>query len=456
MKNFLSVFLAIVMLFCIVPTSAFAAEDYGNVIASGTCGAEPNPDSVTWTRYDSGTLVFSGNGAMRDYFEFTQNYCEYPIIDYTYQEIDTKHIIIEEGITYIGEQAFFIFSALENIEIPGSIIEIGQSAFALCRNLKSVKLNPGTKKIDSGAFSGCTQLKNIELSSTIEVIEDNAFSQCTNLKNIEIPESVKTIGERAFFQTSIKEFFIPANVSSIGIIPVLSPYLKKFSIDSNNNNYYVDNFGILFSKDEKALLSYPTAADITEYTIPDGVSTIKSYAFFSNCNLETIIMPDSLITIEPESFAYSISLKNIIFSENLETIGDIAFALCASLENITIPASIKTIGEGAFTECIMISSFTIEGMGTELGNESIGYVYAQPANGFSKKEVAEKCKAAFMESILGDPEKAQILTEEYDNSCVEVGHDNATKDTCTIYCHSGSTAETYAIENKVSYETVHF
>ncbi|MCM1364478.1 MAG: leucine-rich repeat domain-containing protein, partial [Faecalibacterium sp.] len=472
MKKFLSVFLAVLMLFCIVPTSAFAAEDYGNVIASGICGAEPNPDSVTWTRYDSGTLVFSGSGAMRDYdysnnnglYQNDREYCQYTKVpyenlsscyDYKYAEIDTKKVVIQSGITHIANCAFQSFINLTSVEMTDTIITIGEYSFIDCDALESIILPYGIEEIGNSSFAECEKLINVKLPSTLKIIDDQAFSECRCLKDIKLPESLETIGFYAFSKTALSNLYIPANVSFIGTFPVMSINFKAYSVDEKNEYYCTDEFGVLFTKDMKTLVSFPPTSNLTTYEIPNGVETIDLYAFAINLKLETVTMPNSVRTIDSLAFGFCHSLKDVVLSESLETIGGNAFVGCYHLENISIPSSTKFIGIGAFGACYKLAKIPINSIDALFEEQCIGYQGIQPIDGVSIDEIIERYTEIDIESYFGDSDKAEILSKECDKLVVEIPID-ATKDTCTIYCHSGSTAETYAIENKVSYETVHF
>lgn len=111
-------FVAMILMLCIVAgimlsnASVFAQE-------SGVCG-----DNITWTLDDNGALTISGNGAMYDY----PNSMNAPFAAYHGK---VKKIIIEDGITRIGDQAFFYIGHVDEITIPKSVKELGLATFAL-------------------------------------------------------------------------------------------------------------------------------------------------------------------------------------------------------------------------------------------------------------------------------------------------------------------------------------
>ena len=174
-------------------------KDY---IASGKCG-----DNLTWTLYKGGMLTISGTGAMYDAGP-------YDWVDY--REI-IKSVEIEDGVTSIGNVAFYNHSSLESVEIPNSVTNIGARAFHNCTGLTSVKLPEGLKKIESELFNSCSNLINIEIPDSVTSIGDAAFYGCRSLTDIEIPAGVKKIGMSTFNScTNLKSIIFTGNAPEIG------------------------------------------------------------------------------------------------------------------------------------------------------------------------------------------------------------------------------------------------
>ena len=109
-----------------------------------------------------------------------------------------KSFVIPNGVSSVGDNAFWGSVTLENIFIPESVSMIGTGAFRNCSALKSVILSDGINSIGDYTFSGCRALENINLPSGLKSIGRNAFNYCESLKNIIIPSSVGTIGREAF------------------------------------------------------------------------------------------------------------------------------------------------------------------------------------------------------------------------------------------------------------------
>mgnify|MGYP001528409826 FL=1 len=97
-------------------------------------------------------------------------------------------------------------------------------------------------------------------------------------------------------------------------------------------------------------------AGLTTYTIPDGVTTIGSYAFQLCSSLTSITIPDGVTTIGNGAFSSCRSLTSITLSESLTTIGEMAFYGCERLTSITIPDGVTTIGIRAFYSCSSLTN----------------------------------------------------------------------------------------------------
>ena len=102
-------------------------------------------------------------------------------------------LVIPEGVSEIGERAFYTCESLLSIEIPKNVRMIGEYAFACCRNLQSVSFSEGLEYIEACAFYQCTGLENIQFPDSLRGIESAAFSGCAGLTRVEIPGSVQEI-----------------------------------------------------------------------------------------------------------------------------------------------------------------------------------------------------------------------------------------------------------------------
>lgn len=185
---------------------------------------------------------------------------------------------------------------------------------------------------------------------------------------------------------------IPSSLIDIPISALDNCYNLKFIKVASGNQKYKDIDGVLFSADGKTLVKYPAKKDLTEYTIPDGVTTIeqgafrecrkltkinipnsvtsiKSYAFYYCSNLSEINIPQSITSIESETFDGCQNLKSITLPNNLISIGSYAFE-SSGLNSIDIPSSVTSIGYYAFAYCNSLTEINIKSNVTSIGSHA--------------------------------------------------------------------------------------
>lgn len=207
------------------------------------------------------------------------------------------NVIIPDGVTSIGDEAFEHCTSLTNVTISNSVVSIGRYAFSGCTSLKNITIPNSVASIGDFTFRGCTSLTNITIPNSVTRIESFAFSGCESLTSVTIPDSVTSIGESAF-----------SNCESL-----------------------------------------------TSITIPDSVTSIGSWAFAYCISLTNVTIPDGVITIENYTFSGCNSLTNVTIPDSVTCIGRSAFERCTSLTNVTIPDSVAYIGKCAFENCGLIS-----------------------------------------------------------------------------------------------------
>lgn len=137
-----------------------------------TCG-----DNVNWS-YNDETLTIYGEGEMYDYGDMDGNY------SLPYKDLVIKKIVIEDGVTHIGNCAFFQLSDLREISISDTVESIGEAAFFECKNLTSVSMSKSVTIIDRGAFYYCEKLAEIAIPDSVRTIGSNSFEGCTRAAQI--------------------------------------------------------------------------------------------------------------------------------------------------------------------------------------------------------------------------------------------------------------------------------
>ena len=341
-------------------------------------------------------------------------------------------ITIPNKVISIGRSAFEDCVSLSDITIPDSVTSIGDYAFYDCNSLIRAAIGSGTTSIGERVFDNCVSLKNITVNNdnnTYCDVDGNLFTKdmtelikyavCKTNTQYSIPAGVTSIGSRAFEGcVNLTDITIPDSVTSIeDYVFYLCDSLKSITVDKDNSAY-CDIDGILFTKDMTELIRYASGKTNTEYSIPDGVTTIEEYAFsgcesltditipdsteiirdyaFDNCNSLTdikvdekndnfcdvdgnlftkhksvlmlyakgkenteYVIPYTVTQIKERAFADSKNLTKVVIPDGVSRIKDSTFSGCVSLREITIPDSVTGIQDYAFYNCVSLTSIVI-------------------------------------------------------------------------------------------------
>lgn len=432
---------------------------------SGTCG-----DNATWSISAEGVLTISGTGAIGDY---TEN-------DAPWQSLraDITAIVIEKGITRIGNYAFHDCWVATSAVLPEGLVEIGENAFRSCGALEEIDLPPelttigigafyytsaltsitipgsvetfldafndsgletvtienGVDEVDSYAFCNCYHLKSVTLPDSIQSIGNYAFSGCQQLEELDLPDGITSFGEYAFANTAISEFEFPEGASiNAGVLQntsITSIVIPQGVTTIGQNAFYgcenlaTVTFPSTLTRIEGGAFSYTA---LTSLHLPDGVEFI-GHSAFRECNvLETVTMTDSVTTMDDNAFDHCDILRSVTLSDQIETIGLQTFSQCKKLETIHLPASLKTIGNDAFQYCESLRSLTLPD-----GTESIGSLAFRGCS--------------VLEAVV-IPASVTSIDSGWNNNSVF-----AYCGVLTLYVTPDSHAEKYAKERGITYE----
>ena len=174
---------------------------------SGSCG-----EDLTWS-LSGGTLTLSGTGAMTDFPEQTMA----PWYD---QRGEIRSLSLPEGLTAIGDLAFYGCEALTVVNIPDTVTSIGQYAFAGCTGMTMLDLGSGLQTVEEGAFSDCVSLAALQLPQGLRCIGTKAFYRCESIPALTVPEGVEHLGMSSF---AYCKGLVSARVDAR--IPVISEWL---------------------------------------------------------------------------------------------------------------------------------------------------------------------------------------------------------------------------------------
>lgn len=374
---------------------------------SGSCGA-----NATW-EYDGGTLTISGTGAMADY-----TYGETPWS--AYAETMTS-LVIEEGITSIGSNAFAGFENLNKVTFPASgFTSIGDYAFSGAK-VKNPNLPNTLTHLGTGAFAG-SQVKGVSIPASLKKIGDFAFEGCNNLEGVGIYEGVEEIGESAFDGCAFTVITIPSTVKTIGTCAFMSNTaletvyigaggktigdaafqgctgLKKVGIGGNSKPvlgnavftdydgitpldieaFYVpygvnyDGWGGFDSKKFKTefLGTWANSSDPSlgsgnwRFDILEGRLTVTGTGQLNVApwNDEPAINP--IVYIDEAHPGFWGGIKSAAFGNGITSLENMACGMQINCTSVTLPNTLKTITNSALEECAFTSIDLPEGLET--------------------------------------------------------------------------------------------
>ncbi|MEG0855999.1 MAG: leucine-rich repeat protein [Terrisporobacter sp.] len=147
------------------------------------------------------------------------------------------------------------------------------------------------------------------IPSSFSILDDNALKECINLTELCIHDKLFLLQDKSF-------------INCVNLINI--------NVHEDNKNYY-SKLGVLFSKDHKQLITYPSSKQSSTYFIPQEVENINSHAFTNNKYLKYIIVPNSVTTISENAFVNCKSIKQIVVPQNVITIHPRAFSICPRL-----------------------------------------------------------------------------------------------------------------------------
>ena len=299
-------------------------------------------------------------------------------------------LVIPDSVKSIGNYAFGDCTSLTSVTIPNSVMSIGYYAFSNCTSLTSVTIGDSVTSIGVFAFGNCTSLTSVTIGDSVTSIGKYAFYDCDSLTSVTIPDSVTSIGNYAFSGcshltsvtignsvTSISAYAFEycTSLTSVYIDDIASWCNIEFADYYSNPLYYAKN---LYLKNGSG-----TYELVINLVIPDGVTSIGSYAFYSCDNLTSVTIPNSVTSIGSYAFYNCTSLTSIIVDENNANYKDIdgnlytkdgkiliQYAIGKTDKSVIIPDSVTSIGSGAFYNCYSLTSVTIPDSVTSVGSSA--------------------------------------------------------------------------------------
>lgn len=242
---------------------------------------------------------------------------------------------------------------------------------------------------------------------------------------------VSELGDRTFFmKTDIKSLTIPESVEYFGYYPFYGcTSLTEFKVSDKNKIYKAEN-GILMGKDDLTIVAYPTGLNPESYTVPDTVQGISASAFAMCQRLKSITLPKELTFIGRYCFAECSALESIELPDGVTSLDQSTFAGCTALSDVKLPANLTTLGDSVFYQCKSLSEIQWPQYLSSIG---------------------QACFAATAMKSVDIP--ATITGIGYSAFGYDVDeNDQFVKNSSfTIYGYDGSYAQTYALENELTF-----
>ena len=356
--------------------NGFPFESLGEIseTASGTCGK-----NLKWKLMGT-TLTISGTGAMTNYASSYNNTTGQVSTNAPWFGLGYTSLELEPGITTIGDYAFCFSDLGGSVIVPEGVTAIGKYAFSYCYEISNLALPSTLKTIGEEAASYLFACDTLHIPAGVTSIGDNAFSgkgwdeitvdagnrsfkvvdgglynaAGTRLLAVEngtgeftVLDTVTVIDHGCFFNADFSAIHLGAKVVKgyTGTFFGGLSRLRAITVSEQNPNYRAMD-GVLFSKDGKQLVCYPSGKTGKSYVVPADTQTLDFYAFFSNPYLTALSLPEGLKEVE-----------------------DMAVFNCGNLKSVAIPSGVKTIGRMAlgYTQyngpAKPITDFTICGHG---------------------------------------------------------------------------------------------
>ena len=290
-------------------TKAYRGKDVWKTfgkITDGTITNSPLDATQTWWEYDAATrtLTVSGTGAMPDFNSFD---------DQPWKDVreKIKTVVIEAGVTSIGNKAFTGCEVLTSVTLPGS----------------------GLETIGEKAFMGCEKLSSITIPKSVTTIKEQAFYSCYALGGVTVgwteAGSIPNLPASAFSYPNGKVLHVPAGTAEI--YKAKDEWKKFFIMDGKTAGGNLSTGLHWAYDDETKTLTVTGAGEIPDYNYPN----------------------------EQPWCAFGGKAQTLTLGEGVAKIGKKAFASFQVLPSITLPKSVATIGERAFENCHELTDVTV-------------------------------------------------------------------------------------------------
>lgn len=272
---------------------------------------------------------------------------------------------IPSTVTKLGGGVFSGCSCLERVVLPRCAfqdeygnVRIGQVVDCAPWSLRSIVVREGVTEIGEDAFRGLNNLTSVSLPMSLRKIRDRAFEGCSSLGAITIPPCVTSIGQDAFAGCPIETLVIPGSVMEVR---------RWFSSSSTLRSVTFKN-GVL----NIAEYAFAYCGSLDNVSFASSITNVGDFAF-CGCRLRSLRLPRELKRIGCRAFSMPVQINEIKLPDGLETIGDCAFSEMHGFGNLRIPDGVQTIGVYAFQENKDLTNVVVAASVREVGTQAFDH-----------------------------------------------------------------------------------
>lgn len=396
-----------------MPLSALAEN-----IAKGSCGT-----NVKWS-LDDETLTISGEGEMNDFTNPT--YASATTPSWTPYKKYIKHLVVKDGVTKIGDFAFYDYEELEDIQFGNTIKKLGDQAFVKCFSLTQLNLPESLEQIGTPwtnysqygfTFQNCSGIKELTLPANLKYIAASSFSGCAQLeklywnakdcdadgisnyeifgrcpiKEVDFGPDVITLPARAFYNNgSVESIKTHGTIRYVGVDALTSTTWLGLQ---DKGMVYLDHAAYIYKMNtdnpepiklelKEGTTSITTRAFIdnkylVKISIPRTVDRMGSLTFDGCSSLSEVVWNADSVNIEDDFYhgyhcaPFSASVSQFTFGDHVRYLPAELLSKCSGLSEIKLPESLEYIGKDAFRECDGITELTIPDKVSYIGETAL-------------------------------------------------------------------------------------
>ena len=257
---------------------------------------------------------------------------------------------------------YYIPTSLKKVTVTGG--EILYGAFYNCSKLTSITIPDSVTRIGSCAFYSCSSLTSVVIPDSVTSIGGSVFYNCRSLTSVVIPDSVTRIGDSALSYCSNLQYTIKDGLKYLG--NPNNPYVYLAGTETTDITTAVIENGCKVISSS----AFEDCRSLTSVTIPNGVTSIGSYAFRDCTSLTSITIPDSVTRIGNYAFENCSSLTSVVIGNGVTGIGYRVFYNCSNLTSVVIGNGVTSIGSCAFYSCSSLTSVVIPDGVTSIGEHA--------------------------------------------------------------------------------------